>query len=84
MKNETALRTYAGRPTAFRACVEQVVQQDPRSAHQGRGSVKDGADDAAAARTFTLTIDGVDVTLAMGHGLVVTGVARGGGGKNGV
>ena len=59
------LRTYAGRPVALRACVAQVVAQDPRSVHHGRGT-------DMASEPFALTIDGVCVSyVATADGTVV-------------
>jgi len=48
------LRAYEGRPKAFYDCVAQVVAQDPRSVHQGRG--KHMTDTSHA-----ITIDGLEI-----------------------
>jgi diaminopimelate decarboxylase len=80
------LRAYAGRPEALRACVAQVVAQDPRAVHQGRGTVVLTAEQAASAASgvavaggataaFTITIDGIEVSFFPTEtGMLVTDV----------
>ena len=64
------LRTYANRPEQLAACVLQVVAQDPRSVHQGRGG---DFTDLRGEESFTLTIDGVEVSFVPSpNGTVVT------------
>ena len=52
------LRAYVGRPEALRACVAQVVAQDPRAVHQGRGKQLLSAEQAAAVAVAAAANDG--------------------------